>query len=111
MRQSVLNCRQQAIALIENNLCVQRSMSDEKTLVTIEDGAIAVAECIGDLATAEVYPIAATGSLGTECRHWIHRGGAMRGDIASKECQQSKYDGHCRKSWKIPRSHSEEQSS
>jgi len=27
-----------ANALIENNLCVQRSISDEKTLVTIEDG-------------------------------------------------------------------------
>jgi hypothetical protein len=32
------NGRVQGNALIENNLCAQRSISDEKMLVTIEDG-------------------------------------------------------------------------
>lgn len=54
-----------------------------------------VDERIGDLATAEAWPTAVTGLLGTQRGHWIDRRGAMRRNVASKERQEAKYDGHC----------------
>ena len=54
-----------------------------------------IRERLGDLATAEAWPTAVTGLLGTKRGHWIHRRGAMRRNVASKERQEAKYDGHC----------------
>ena len=54
-----------------------------------------IRERLGDLATAEAWPTAVTGLLGTQRGHWIHRRGAMRRNVASKERQDAKYDGHC----------------
>jgi len=57
----------------------------------------------GYLATARLF--------GAEGFHWIHRRGAMRGNITGEERRESKHGGYCYKSWEVPRAHSEQQSS